>query len=162
MVSSDLDEEWAKLSEAETAEREAKMVARYEELAGLSEDERRARLRAMARAEYSLSDERLRPFTISRMRTWLALDEDKAGPVAQSYDAVMQEMPATIAMRRVALVQTLVREFSVEDEERLRRLIPRVFAGAPSRLTGLERSESPLQTETATRKKPWWAFWRGG
>jgi hypothetical protein len=71
----------------------------------------------------------------------------------------MQEMPATTAMRRVALVQSLVTDFSAEEEERLRELAPRVFAGAPRRATGLDRRGPSVQT-VAGRKKAWWAFWR--
>jgi hypothetical protein len=64
-------------------------------------------------------------------------------------------------MRRVALVQSLVLEFSVEEEEHLRRLFPRVFAGAPSRLTGLGREEpAPASFAAPPPKKPWWAFWQ--
>ena len=161
MVSQEaIDQEWLHQSEAESESREAFMAARYIELAALPEEERRTRLRAMARAEYSLPDEKLRPFTLSRLRTWLSLEPDKAQVIADSYDAVMQEMPAPVAMRRVALVQTLATEFSPEDEERLRQLAPRVFAGTPSRMTVLERPEpEPLAVATRT-KKPWWAFWR--
>ena len=156
----DVDLEWAKLADSEVTPREAAMLARYNELAGLSEDERRSRLRSMARAEYELSDAKLRPFTVSRMRTWLELDPTNAQLIASSYDAVMQEMPAPVAMRRVALVQSLAIEFSVDDEDRLRKLTPRVFAGAPSRKTGLAREETSLSMADSHPKRSWWAFWR--
>jgi hypothetical protein len=166
MVSQEaVDIEWTGLIDAGEAEREAQMVARYTELAALSEDDRRERLKAMARAEYALPDDKLRTFTIARMRSWLQLEEEQAQRVAGSYDAVMQNMPATIAMRRVALVQTLALEFSAEDEARLRRLMPRIFAGAPSRTTGLGDAPPPLpgsRTEGAARSRPFWAFWRKG
>jgi hypothetical protein len=63
-------------------------------------------------------------------------------------------------MRRVALVQSLVLNFTVEEEERLRQLTPRVFAGAPSRLTGLARDEAPPSLAAPPPKKAWWAFWK--
>ena len=158
----DVDVEWASLADNDDEEaREAAMAARYTELAGLEEEERRARLKSMAKGEYSLPDEKLRPFTVSRMRTWLAMDQEKAALIAKSYDSVMLEMPAPIAMRRVALVQSLVLDFTVEEEERLRQLVPRVFAGAPSRLTGLARDEAQVPSLAALPpKKPWWAFWK--
>ena len=155
-----LDQSWAQLSILEPAEREAQMIARYRQVAGLSEDERKSQVKSMILAEYSLPEEALRAFTISRMRTWIGLDPEVAPVIAETYDAVMQEMPATIAMKRVSLVQTLVLEFSAEDEERLRELAPRVFAGAPSRKLNLDRPNEPDLAVAPGRKKPFWAFWR--
>jgi len=161
MVSQEeVDQAWAQLAETDSASREALMVARYVELAAMPEEQRRAKLRAMANAEYSLPDEKLRPFTVSRLRTWLSLDDETAPIIAHSYDAVMLDMPASAAMKRVSLVQTLVTEFSAEEEDRLRELVPRVFAGAPSRRTGLAAPGSAVPMEAVSSKKPWWAFWR--
>jgi hypothetical protein len=155
----DADQEWAKLAEADADTRESEMATRYLQLAELSEDERRARLRSMAVAEYSLPDPKLREFTVSRMRTWINLDMDKAKVIADSYGAVMQNMPANVAMKRVALVQTLVTEFTPEEEEKLRELAPGVFAGAPNRKLGLDRPEVDLRVQANT-KKPFWMFWK--
>jgi hypothetical protein len=152
------DQSWSQLSSLAPAEREAQMAARYKAMAGLGEDERRNQVKSMILAEYSLNEPELRAFTISRMRTWIALDPEEAPVIAQSYDAVMQEMPATIAMKRVSLVQTLVLEFSAEEEARLRELVPRVFAGAPSRSLAVERPAESAQDDKAS-KKPWWKFW---
>jgi hypothetical protein len=154
----DSDQEWAKLADGDVAAREAQMASRYIELAALSEEERRARLKAMARAEYALPDEKLRPFTVSRMRTWINLDMATARPIADSYNAIMQEMPAGVAMKRVSLVQTLVMEFTPEEEEKLRELAPGAFAGAPSRKLGLDRPEDSLAVQVS-KKKPFWKFW---
>jgi hypothetical protein len=155
----DVDQEWAELAGDVTPDREAKMAARYLQLAELSEEERCAKLRAMANAEYSLPEDKLRSFTVSRMRTWINLDMDKAKAIAGSYNSVMQNMPANVAMKRVALVQTLVTEFTPEEEERLRELAPGAFAGAPSRKTGLDRPGPDLQTRVG-KKKPFWMFWK--
>ncbi len=162
MTNQEVDQDWGHLVHQEQAAREAAMVERYQSLAGLDEDERRRRLKSMAAAEYSLSEGDLRSFTLSRMRTWLQLDFETAQVISSSYDAIMQEMPATVAMRRVSLVQTLAREFSAEDEERLRALAPRVFAGAPGRAPNLDRAEPEAHTATPGRKRPIWAFWKRG
>lgn len=154
------DQSWAQLSTLEPAEREAQMAERYRQMPGLSEDERKGQMKSMILAEYSLPEEGLKAFTISRMRTWITLEPEVAPVIAQAYDAVMQQMPAAIAMKRVSLVQTLVLEFSPDDEERLRELAPRVFAGAPSRKLKLDRPDGPDLAITAGRKKPFWAFWR--
>lgn len=154
----DVDQEWAALVDADTEKRDAQMLARYNELAEASEEDRKTRLKAMATAEYSLPDEKLRLFTVARMRAWISMDFDTAKRVADSYGAVMQTMPANVAMKRVALVQTLVMEFSPEEEERLRALAPGAFAGAPSRSLGLDRPGVSLQTQRVN-KKPFWKFW---
>jgi hypothetical protein len=134
------------------------MATRYTEMAAMSAEDRRTKMEAMARAEYALPDEKLRPFTVSRMRTWINLDNDIATPIAASYNEVMLYMPATIAMKRVSLVQTLVMEFTADEEERLRELAPGAFAGAPSRKTGLDRPQDSFAV-VGDKKKPFWKFW---
>ena len=153
-----VDEAWGQLADAGEEERERQMFQRYTELASLSEEARKSRLLAMAKAEYALSDAKLRPFTQSRMRVWLTMETENATKVAVSYSAAMDQMPGPAAMRRVALVQTLARGFSPEDRERLAALVPQVFAGRPvlvAKVLGV--TPSPMQPSS---KKPWWAFWR--
>jgi len=158
MTSVQRDESWGGLATIDEEGRREQMTARYLELTALAEEERRVRLRAMAEAEYALPDAELRAFTLSRLQTWLALDHDKARIIASSYDAVMQGMAAPVAMRRVGLVQTLGREFSAADEDRLRDLVPAVFGGAPRRVIDPVRSPGPV--ELSPKRKPWWAFWQ--
>lgn len=162
------DQEWvAKLAAASEEEREALMKTRYMDLASLDEEERRARLRAMTLAEYTLSDDELRPITRSRLRVWLSMDPEMARKVAGSLEAIMAEVPGSIAWRRVALVQTMARELSVEDAARLREIIPGAFADRLAAVTGLASRTTAERTSTRTattapRKKPWWAFWKKG
>lgn len=154
------DQEWSDLTTLDADVREARMRDRYQVLATLSEDDRRRELRAMAQAEYTLPDELLRPFTLSRLRVWLQLEPDVAQQIASSYDAVMTTMPGPMAMRRVGVVQTLAVEFPPEDEERLRALAPGVFAGQPHRIvSGVAAPPAAVAAEPA-RKRPWWAFWK--
>jgi len=160
MTTPDVDQEWGQLITLSAEEREARMDERYLALAALPEDERRRQLQAMAHAEYALPDDQLRPFTISRLRVWLRLEPTVAEQVAASYDAVMTQMPGPIAMRRVGLVQTLAREFPPEDEERLRALVPAVFAGQPHRAVGGAHPEPTASPPAPQRVRPWWAFWK--
>lgn len=161
MPATEADQAWAKLATLPEEEREPQMAARYTELASLSEDERRQRLRAMAEAEYALPDDHLRPFSLSRLRVWLRLDPEIARTVAGSYDAVMMQMPGSAAWRRVAIVQTLAREFSLEDLQRLRSLIPGAFAEQATALSGVpSRAPTPVEAAPSQPKKPWWAFWK--
>ncbi len=125
-----IDAEWGKLADAEVEERETKITQRYGELAGLSDEDRRSQMWPLIRAEYALDDQKLRVFAVSRLRVWLKMDPEAAKGIATTYDGIMMEMPGPDAMRRVAVVQTVYREFSVEEQDRLVELVPAVFAGA--------------------------------
>jgi hypothetical protein len=159
MVSQGADVEWSSLVESTDEARESAMRERYTEIAALDEDARKERLKAMAEAEYALPDDKLRVFSLSRLRTWLSLPDDVALAVAHSYDAVMQRMPGPVAMRRVSIVQTLTAEFSTEDEDRLRALVPGVFAGMPSHTRVVADVPDPAAAPPA-KKKSLFNFWR--
>ena len=155
------DDNWGSISELDDEGRLTQTVARFSELAGLSEEERQRRLTIMAHSEYQLPDEKLRLTTLSRMRALLKLEPDRAKTVISSYDSVMRQMPGQAAWRRASLVQTLAVEFSADEEAALRELIPTIFGGAPRRNLALDDSSS-LQTAVPTKKKPFWAVWRKG
>ncbi|MBI2855579.1 MAG: hypothetical protein HYX93_01895 [Chloroflexi bacterium] len=159
--SAQTDHGWGMLVDAASEERESKMLQRYQEMAALSEQARTAQMLAMVRAEYALPDHKLRSFTLSRLRTWLKLEEGTARAIVTSYDAAMEKIPGQLAMRRVSLVQTLAREFSADDEEKLRSLVPRVFAGMPSRATiekSLLAAPSVGSQTRSPKKRSWWPF----
>src|SRR2546428_625429 len=101
------DEPWGRLADLDETSREEQMTVRYEQLVGLEAEDRRRRLYGMARAEYALSDEKLRSFTRSRLQVWLKMEAEAAKTIATSYDAVMTRMPGDAAMRRIAMAQTL-------------------------------------------------------
>jgi len=148
---------WAELGDMEEEQRESLMEERYLELAALSEEERQAQLRALAPVEYTLPDDKIWPFHRSRLRTWLRMDQSAARRVADSYHEVMQQMPADIAMRRVSIVQTVARSVSLDEQERLRALVPRVFGEASTGTGEATKGQSAAGGEKA--KRPWWRFW---
>lgn len=159
--SGESDASWAQLAQLSEEERVQLITERYRSFATLGEEERRVALQPLIDAEYSLDDAQLRAITVSRMRTWLTLSPEEARAVSASYDGVMQKMPAQAAMRRIGLVQSLSVEFSAEDEDRLRELLPSVFAGAPRRGAVAETAAPPLtRPEAPARRRPWWAFWQ--
>lgn len=159
---SGIDKNWSQLAALGADEREARMRDRYQALAALPEEERRRQMRAMAEAEYALSDADLHAFTFSRLRVWLSLAPDQARLIATDYDAVMTHMPGPVAMRRVGVVQTLAKDLPAADEERLRALVPGIFAGQPHRVLAVADSPAaiPPPAPAAPRPRPWWAFWR--
>ena len=156
------DKNWVLLADEEEEERRAKMVQRYTELAILPEEERTSQMMEMAMAEYSLADAKLRSLTLSRLSVWLSLDTEMAQKLASSYDAAMLKLPGQHAMRRVALVQTLARDFSPEQQVQLVTLLPDVFGGLKEALLASQRLRAATETENAAPttqvKKSWWPF----
>lgn len=155
------DQAWGALAGVSEAERRSAMKQRYVEVARLPEAELQARMLRMAHAEYALADAALRTFTLSRLKVWLELPEESARKISASYDSVMQKMPGQAAMRRVSMVQTLARDFSPEDEARLRLLIPGVLGALPAkqsvdRLSGPASPSTPAAPESP--KKGIWPF----
>ncbi len=83
--------------------------------------------------------------------------------MARCYDAVFAEVSAELAMRRVAMVQTLMRDLPEEEQRRLQRLNPEEWARGASLVTLDEVAEPEAATATTPRaatRRPWWAFWR--
>ncbi len=152
---------WGDLASLPETEREAKMRARYQELAKLNDEERVNRMLAMAQAEYALDDAKLRSFTTSRMRVWINLDEATAKAVVAAYDQAMDKMPGAAAMRRVALVQNLALTFPIDEQAKLRVLVPKIFAGRSdiSQLVKQTATTAP-QPEAEKPKKSGWGFWK--
>jgi hypothetical protein len=151
-----MDQSWGALADLSAADREAKMAQRYFELASLPDDQRVTRMAAMARAEYALPYEKLREFTMSRLRTWLKLDDKVAVPIVAAYDKAMLQMPSTSAMHRVALNQTLARQFNDTERERLSKLIP---AGFGTFVQGLDRARVLAKPpEKVISKRGWLPF----
>ncbi len=150
------DQEWARLAELGDAEREPQMQARYIELADVSEAERRSRLKSMAQAEQALPDGKLRSLMVSRLRVWLGMEQETAQRVAGSYDAVMNQMPAAESMRQFTAVQSTARTFSLEEQDRLRVLIPRVLGS--QHISAVRTSPSASDDTAAPQRKRGWSF----
>ncbi|MBI2867655.1 MAG: hypothetical protein HYX97_04900 [Chloroflexi bacterium] len=153
------DQEWAKLAEADEKTREAQIRTRYVELASVSDDERQKRVAAMAQAEFALPDDQMRAFTLSRMRVGLGLEPDMMRKISTTYDAIADQLPGTIAMRRIALLQTLVKEFSPDEQQRLRAMSPHIFAVPAVTVVATTPPPAPSQAAQPT-SKPRWAFWK--
>lgn len=151
-----MDQSWGALAGLSAADREAKMAQRYAELASLPDDQRLAKMVAMARAEYALPYEKLREFTMSRLRAWLKLDDKVAALAIATYDKAMLQMSSTSAMHRVALNQTLAREFTEEDRERLSKLIPAGFGTFVQSVNKPRALTKP--PEKVVKKRGWLPF----
>ena len=155
------DNNWGLLADEEEEERRTKMLRRYTELTTLSEEERMSQMMGMAVAEYELSEANLLSFTLSRLSVWLSVEPEMARQLSASYDAVMLKIPGRHAMRRVSSVQTLAKEFSLEQQTQLIDLLPDVFGGLEDAILARSRLQNLATTPTAPAaqvKKSWWPF----
>ena len=141
-----------------------------EDLAALPEEERQARLKNQADIEYRLPDDKLRAIILSRINVWMDMDEEVVKRVAASLDTVMTKMPSTIAMKRIGVVQTVSRDFPLEQQEKLRMFVPGAFPQGPDKAISIAarlRAEAAVEParEMAAHggaeksKKPFWKFW---
>lgn len=146
--------QWEALLDLPDEERIERMVETYQALAGMSQSERRSALEEQIGVVYRMDDPNLRAMTESRLRAWLRMDPETARPVAEEFEAVLDEMPAEIAMRRVTVVQLVSMRLSPEEREQLRGLVPRVMGNEPHQLGG------DAAASNQEPRRPWWAFWR--
>jgi hypothetical protein len=128
-------DQWSWLRGEDEMALQERMTALFREAAVLGEGQRRQRLRPLIDAEYSLPDGTLRRVTIARLRSYVTLENEAAHRVADSYDAIINNMPGDIAFRRASFEQQEARSnFSVEEEEKLHSILPNVFGDKPAEL----------------------------
>ena len=144
----------------EGPERHQELSRLLKQLPYFDEETRRDEIKRLIEAEYSIPDDAgLRDITIARLQAILSLDDEGARSVAETYDDVMNKMPGDIAFRRAAIVQTVARhEFSVDEEARLRALIPNVLGEKPKELSvATPEPQDPVEGHS---KRRWWMFWQ--
>lgn len=157
VTGSSLAERWAALATDSEGDRRSAMRAILEEVLSLDEAERAATVEGMVQAEYALDDAQLRPFTIDRLRTWLAIAQDNMGgaqSLARGYDGAFDKLGAALAMRRSSMVQTVARhDLSPEEVTGLFDLIPSIVRQVPRAIPQTRHYDKPEP------KKPFWKFW---
>ncbi len=150
---------WTALGNLDDSERESRILAKYNELAELSDVQRPDRVLPLVRAEFDLFDDKLRAITVSRLRVWLQMDAGAAKGIATAYSAAMQQMPADAAMRRATQAARLRNEFSEEEQEKLLALAPDLFGAAAPPPPTRAPAPQPAAQQTSTRRW-WWPFGR--
>lgn len=157
VTSSNSAERWAALAGNSEGDRQMRMRAILDEVLALDEAERGTTIEGMVQAEYALDDAQLRPFTIDRLRTWLAIAQDNMGgaqSLARGYDAAFDKLGAALAMRRSSMVQTVARhDLTPEEVTGLFDLIPSIVRQVPRAIPPTRHYEKPEP------KKPFWKFW---
>ncbi|MEP7214976.1 MAG: hypothetical protein ABI782_01920 [Anaerolineaceae bacterium] len=153
------DRSWSELGDLSDEECERKVAERCRRVAQLPEGEREAELHRMIVAEYDLDEPRLLKFTRCRLLAWLAMPFEEANAVARGYDAVFNQLSGSTAMRRAAVVQTVVRDFEPAQIEALHGIIPTTIAAIPA----LHRSDTlaapAAEPAPVAKKKSSWRFW---
>jgi hypothetical protein len=150
---------WRSLADLEEEDRQREMHTRYEALVAMDEEERRRVMRSMAEVEYGLNDDTIRPFQLSRLRVWLLMEPASAQTLGASYDAVLDQMPGDIALRRVGLAQSLMKSFSTAEQAQLRAVLPRVFGDRGTATANWGGNVPAEFTARPAPRKRWWAFW---
>lgn len=151
-------ERWKELAAIDNLDARAQAMAReFTDMAKLPEAQREAEVREAATVTYSLDDAGLRRMTEARLRAWLLMDEADAHAIGEAYEKASNEMPGDQAMRRVMIVQAVAHELTLEEQAKIRAIIPAALGDAPAALP----SSSPAMAADSAdhRQKPWWKFW---
>ena len=152
-------ESWGTLAEVDEEERESRIREIHIELAGLSETDLAEQVAEIVRAESDLSNEQLLAISASRLRVWLAMDEDSVKRTIAAFEAASQGATSAEAMRRVSLNRRLHEMFSVEERRALVERVPTVFAGVKKPEISFERRDGdPGSNSGANSRKRWWPF----
>jgi len=153
---------WSDLAGLDQAARERGMHEHLISVLALEEAPRLEALRDMITAEYALDDAALRPFTISRLRTWVAIaqeDVERARLLARGYDTVFDALGAEMAMRRARIVQTVAKsDLAPGEVTALFELIPSLVRHVP-RSAGSDFTR-PAAAAAGAGGAPWWKFWQ--
>lgn len=153
------DRSWSELTDLSDDECKRKIAERCSRVAQLPEEERQAELHRMIFAEYDLDEPRLLNFTRCRLHAWLAMPLEEANTIARGYDAVFNQLSGNTAMRRTAVVQTVVRDFEPEQIAALHGINPTTTTAIPA-MHHPETVAAPAAAPTpAEKKKSSWRFW---
>lgn len=154
---------WSDLAMLDQATRERSMHEQLTSVLALDEQARLAALKEMITAEYALDEAALRPFTMSRLRTWVAIsreDMERARTLARGYDAVFDGLPAELAMRRARVVQTVAKsDLAPAEVDALFELIPSLVRQVP-RAPGAAFNRPAAAKPAGDAGQPWWKFWQ--
>ncbi|MGE0135222.1 MAG: hypothetical protein AB7T16_08830 [Dehalococcoidia bacterium] len=137
--------------------RELMSVEGFARIAAMEEAERRLVLRELIAAEYGCEAADSRRLASERLHAWATLarsDLDGARRLGCSFDALFEEQPAEMAMRRAMVVQSVVAsEFNDDERALLLEAIPgmrrQVASSVPKVVTA---RGAPEPTATAEPK----------
>jgi len=143
--------DWEAIASLDREAQVAAVTAAYAAIARQDEEARRTSLASAIESVYRMPDGQLISMTEARLRAWLALPDEDAAAVGNSFEAVMDGMPADIAMRRVTVVQSVAFKLSNEELAHLQRIVPRVLGDSPPATVSMAKGTG--------KPKPWWKFW---
>ena len=119
------DIDWVAIAALDEDGLTAAVTAAYAMIADQDEGGRHDSLVEAISTVYVMPDPQLRSMTEARLRAWIALPPEKAAVVGNSFELVMDEMPANLAMRRVTVVQSVAFRLKPEELALLQNRAPR-------------------------------------
>ena len=143
--------DWQAIADLDQDGQTAAVTTAFAAIAEQDEATRNASLVRSIETVYRLPDEKLRSMTEARLRAWIALPEDKAAVVGNTFESVMDTMPVDIAMRRVTVVQSVAFKLTSDELAHLQHIVPRVL--------GETAVASPSMAMGTGKANPWWKFW---
>ena len=156
------DNSWSALVQLDEEAARRGMRERFSAVAKLPPDERQERLKAMIVAEYELDQPQLFKFTTCRLATWVQMEEGEANVIADGYNAVFNQLPSEMAMRRATVVQMVARGMTPEEVAALHKLIPSLVGQIPVVKRVSDQPASAPPTPAHEARKPGWKFWQRG
>ena len=160
------DASWAALAQAEPEECSKGIRQCYGEILQLPAEGMAERVAALAQAEYTLENAALEVMTAARLRVLLAMPPDDANRLVTAYDQVFNQLPAAMAMRRAAVIQTVaLHQFDADEVDGLFDLMPSVLRQVPRISTAVKDMEilkaaAAEKEAAAQRRHPAWMFWK--
>ena len=155
-------DEWIALADIkDEARRTSEIMRHYLDVADWPEEQRLHQLTEMVRAEHQkLPEEKLLPFTRSKLLAVITMDQEKAKVVVAAINKGVETLPATLAMRRVGAVQTVARDLSPDQIDKLYVTMPSLVREMPRRVvTLLGAGIEKTARKKGGKKKPFWKFW---
>ena len=156
-------EEWGTLITLDEEARIQEMATRFTAAGQMPDGERDEAIQNIVNATYAMSDADLHAMTLSRLRSFLRMEEHAAHDVGHAFERVANELPADQAMRRVIMLQKVSHDMSLEEQARLRAIVPSALGDAPTAAddtTILPSDRAAAAEAEDSEKRPWWAFWR--
>ena len=160
------DATWAALAPLESEECSKGIRQCYGELLQLPAEDMTARVAALVQAEYALENTALEAMTAARLRVLLTLPQDDAGRLVAAYDQIFNQLPAKMAMRRSAVIQTVaLHQFNADEVDGLFELMPSMVQQVP-RMSAMTEDMDILKAAAAEKqaaaqhRSPFWMFWK--
>ena len=150
-------DDWQDIAGLHGYEADDALRERLESIAARDEGERLHALGRLIDFEARLPDPQRGDFVRARLRAMLALDDEAAPRIADTYETLLASMPGEAAYMHSAYVQNFGRELPLHDAERLQDLMPGIFGEKPRE--EYADTPGPEQPNDAYPAERWSTYW---